>query len=276
MIPLKYIDCPNFTGIIFRRETGQLKGLGGLWQTAREIYGQLPKGNQPVLREGYLDATWKNGAKVKYNHMEHAKDRFSHQGLQYTLIGFDEGTHFEFEQVEYLMSRMRSSSKYPSRMIISCNPSPDHFLYDWVEWYLQEDGLPDPKKDGVERYFIRRGGDFIWANTKEELIERYSTSRKKAKPISFTFISAVIYDNPVCLRENEQYVNFLEGLNDVDRQRLLLGNWKVREQGVHYFNRENLNKADAIPVGATCCRAWDKASQVPSQKEKFPDFTASI
>ncbi|MCP4341355.1 MAG: hypothetical protein GY799_21370 [Desulfobulbaceae bacterium] len=273
MIPLRYVDCPKFNGIVFRRTTVQLKGQGGMFDTAREIFTSIPKNSQPHIREYDLTATWANGAKIKYSHLEHEKNKYDHQGLQYTLIGIDEGTHFSFTQVEYLMSRLRSSSKYPSRMVISCNPDPDSWLYDLVEWYLDDEGLPDPKKDGKVRWFIRRDGEFVWGS-KKELIKRYSTERKPARPISFQFISSTIYDNPIVQENNPEYVDFLEGLNPIDKARLLHGNWKVRPLGANYFSRDDLNKADRVPKGALCCRAWDKAATQPSDVNAYPDYTA--
>lgn len=121
-------------------------------------------------------------------------------------------------------------------MYISCNPDPDcEWLLRMVQWYLDEEGFPDPNKDGVIRYFIRRGDDFLWGDSEEELIEKYGKTdpetgqlypkghKFQVKPISFTFISALIYDNPVMLETNPDYLAFLEGLNRVDRDRLLLG-----------------------------------------------------
>lgn len=174
------------------------------------------------------------------------------------------------------MSRMRSKSKYRSRMVISCNPDPDSWLLPMIEWYLDEEGYPDPEKDGVVRYYIRRDGEFKWASTKKELIEKYSTPRKKARPISFTFISSNIYDNPPCMENNPEYVDLLEGMNHIDKARLLYGNWKVRPKGANYFKREDLQKADRIPQNALYCRAWDKASTSPNDINPYPDYTACI
>ena len=44
------------------------------------------------------------------------------------------------------------------------------------------------------RYFIQMDGGYIWGDTKEELIEKYRTPTFEPKPISFSFISALIYD----------------------------------------------------------------------------------
>ena len=171
------------------------------------------------------------------------------------------------------MSRLRSESKYPSRMVISCNPDPDHPLRNLIAWHLDEDGYPIKERDGVVRYFIRRDGEFIWADTKEEIYEKYG---EKARPLSFTFISALIYDNPPMLENNPDYLAFLEGLNPVDKAQLLMGNWKARPQGANYFQRDWLKEVSCVPKNSIHCRAYDKASSERSTANKFPDFTANI
>lgn len=158
-------------------------------------------------------------------------------------------------------------------MVISCNPDPDHELCKLIQWYLDADGYPMKERDGVIRYFVRRDGDFVWGESKEELIEKFGP---KARPLSFTFISATIDDNPIMDSDNPDYRAFLEGLNPVDKARLLHGNWLVRPQGSNYVTRSMFKVTNTLPPAAKKCRAWDKASTEPSDVTRYPDFTASI
>lgn len=194
LIPLRYIDDPNTAIIMFRRTTPQIKGQGGLFETAVDIYTSMDPDVRPKIKDSTMDMTWPSGATQKYSHMEYIKDKFNHQGLQYTFIGFDEGTQFEWEQIEYLRSRMRSKSKYPSRMVISCNPDPDHELRSLIAWHLDEDGYPIQERDGVIRYFYRYSGETYWGNTVQELGERFKIPEEDwpRKFTSFSFISATI------------------------------------------------------------------------------------
>ena len=91
-----------------------------------------------------------------------------------------------------------------------------------IEWYLDEQGYPDPAKDGIVRWFIRKNGEFIWRDTEEEIYRDFGTG-KSIRPVSFTFISANIYDNPIIIETNPDYLAMLEGLNEVDKARLLHG-----------------------------------------------------
>lgn len=158
-------------------------------------------------------------------------------------------------------------------MVISCNPDPDHKLCELVEWWLDEEGYPILERDGVLRYFIMLDGDYVFADSEEELKATYGDH---VLPLSFTFISATIDDNPVLKETNPQYVAWLDGLNPVDKARLRYGNWYARAQSSGYFKREWLTKEDKAPLGCKEVRGWDKAATEPSDVYPAPDFTASI
>lgn len=193
--------------------------------------------------------------------------------MEFTFIGVDEACQFEWEQLEYMMSRLRSESKYMSRMVMSCNPDPDHEIRNMIAWYLDQDGYPIPERDGVIRWYIRRDGLYIWGDTKEELMKKYGSD---VNPISFSFISSTIYDNPPMLKNNPEYLAQLEGLNEVDKARLLHGNWNVRPEGANYFKRSYLKNVEKEPLNCTYVRAYDKAITERTRDDKTPDFTASI
>lgn len=171
---------------------------------------------------------------------------------------------------------MRSESKYPSRMVISCNPDPDHKIKEMIQWYLTEDGYPIQERDGVVRWFIMMNGAYEWADTRQELVDKYKELNIDVKPVSFSFISSNIYDNPKMLETNGDYLSWLEGLNPIDKARLLHGNWEVRPLGSMYFNRKWVQLVDTMPLDVKKYRAYDKAGSAPSDIEPNPDFTAGI
>ncbi len=285
MIACKYLDCPDFTATFMRRTTPQLMKPGNLWDTGKDVFGQLPrepknfvpkwkKGEQKLLE-------WEHGPVIEYSHCQHEKDLDNYQGSQMTLFAIDEGCQFEWYMIQYLFSRMRSKSKYKSRMIISCNPDPDHMIADMIDFYLDKDGFPIEERLGIERYFYVINDIPTWGETPDELMKKYPDMAKGRDgvvipPMSFTFIASNIYDNPVLIKNNPGYLSALKGLNDIDRARLLDGNWKVRPVGANYFKREDLEKAERIPANAVCARGFDKAGTAPSTGNKYPDRTASI
>lgn len=276
-LPGRYFKDPLFTGAMVRETVSQLMKPGNLWTKANKMYSKLPKEYKPRFLKGDRKvAIFPHGAEIEYTYLNHDGDEENFQGAEYTFIGVDEALQIQFNLITYLFSRLRSQSEFPSRLVMSGNPDPDHEIADMVSWYLDDEGYPHPDKEGITRYFITQGGEFIWADNPEDLINGYKTPYYTPNPLSFSAIFSTIYDNPVCIRQNPEYVSFLEGLPDVEKARLLYGNWFARPEGANYFKRENLRKADSIPLDAVCCRAWDKSSSVPTDLEKFPDYTACI
>ena len=51
--------------------------------------------------------TFPSGAKIYFGSMQYTKDRTNYQGKAFDFIGFDELTHFEWEEYSYMMSRNR-------------------------------------------------------------------------------------------------------------------------------------------------------------------------
>jgi phage terminase large subunit-like protein len=289
MLPLLFVDDPRSNMVMFRRTNPQIKGAGGIFETGCGIYNQLPEGQRPKIKTGDLEVIFPttgkngklayNGAKLKYQQAENvAQSKLNAQGLQWTFVGVDEGTQFEWEQLEYFMSRLRSESKHFSRMVISCNPDPDHKIKEMISWYLNDDGYPDPEKDGVVRYFIQRDGDYHWGDTREELAKKFNIPEKdwQAKILSFSFVSATIFDNPPMIENNPSYLAFLEGLNERDKAQLLHGCWAEFAYGGKYFKREWVKELDRIPYGVNCCRAYDFGASERTTANKNPDPTTSI
>lgn len=166
----------------------------------------------------------------------------------------------------------------------SCNPDSDSWVLSWVEWYLDSAGYPDPKKDGIIRYFVIVDDRPIFADTAEELAEEYpdicyqenGDERVYIPPMTFTFVSGTIFDNKALIKANPKYLSALKAQSPINRARLLDGNWYARAEGSNYFQRNWLNKLDKIPMECTEARGWDLASSEPSDKNRYPDYTASI
>lgn len=79
---LRYMHDKDFEAIYFRRETSQLLGQGGLVYAAADLFRKF--GAEFV--ESKRQITFKlpdgsRGARAKFMHMEHEKNRLGHQGL---------------------------------------------------------------------------------------------------------------------------------------------------------------------------------------------------
>jgi predicted phage terminase large subunit-like protein len=275
---LKYTDTPNFIGVMTRRTTPQLTGPGGLLTKCKRLFGMAYSPDEFTWRakDGKF-VFHKSGAEIYLKHFENDDADVNWQGSEANLFYVDEGTQFTQHMIQYIQSRMRNPScpEVRPHLKITCNPDADHFLRKWVEPYLNEDGTPDRSKDGTLRYFSFQEGDFVWGDTKEELLANYGIPEEFA--LSFTFISATVRDNPIVQKINPKYVANLMGLKGVERARLLDGNWYVRESASGYFKREwlttvNLWDQDIVSY----VRAWDIAGTLPSDVNPNPDWTAGV
>ncbi|MCP3921278.1 MAG: hypothetical protein GY714_01705 [Desulfobacterales bacterium] len=281
MLPLKHINDPFFQGIFFRRQYNELTGAGGLWDTANEMYPQF--GGKANIAN--LKYKFPAGSDVRFSHMFTEKDMFSHRGLQYSFIGFDEIDQFSKEQVTFLMTCLRSKADMDSFCIGTVNPDPDSWVLELVEWYLDDAGFPVEARCGVIRYFVVINGDFVFADDEQWFKDNRPDSVYVTNPVSgekayippktFTFINGNIYDNPALIAKNPRYLSELQNLIDHERARQLWGNWYARPIGSNYFQRDWLVEVEKYPAKSKCCRAWDKAATQPSDTYRWPDYTAS-
>jgi hypothetical protein len=232
--PLRNIEVPGFGGVIFRRTGPQIRNEGGLWDTSMTIYphvGAAPK-------ESLLEWNFSDIAKLKFSHLEHEKNVFDWQGAQIPYIGFDELPHFSKFMFFYLLSRNRSTCGVRPYLRATCNPDPDSWLSEFLEWWIdQTTGFPIPERDGVIRYMLRDGENFIWGDSAEEVYEKgaymldplMQQSGLPAREFikSVTFISGSIYDNKELLKVDPGYLGNLLAQDEQTRSQLLFNNWKI-------------------------------------------------
>lgn len=243
---VRYINNPQFRGVLFRRTSPQIKASGGLWDTSVELYQNIA---EPL--ESTSKWIFREGGVLKMTHLQHEKDKFDHQGSQYAFIGFDELTHFTEGQFFYLLSRNRSTSGIRPLIRATCNPDPDSWVANFIEWWIdQETGFPIPERNGKLRYFVRDGENVVWGDSREEVVERaphiFNDKELKKMDIkdlvkSVTFIGGSIHDNKELLDVDPAYLGNLLSLPEEEKLRLLGGNWKIKPDDtcVYEFNRIN-------------------------------------
>lgn len=268
--PIRHHDNSKFGGAIFRRTSPQLAGAGSLWEEAQGLYRPL---GARMLETPTLRTVFPSGAQLQFLHLQHASDVHDHQGKQYAFIGLDELTHFEESQFWYLVSRMRTTSGVRSYMRCTCNPDPDSFVKDLILWWLDDEGeYARPERSGVVRWFIRDGDAMRWGDTRDELLAYCAAGQE---PMSFTFIMSSLDDNPALTTKDPGYRGRLYSLPQVERERLLKGNWKIRAEGGKYVSLEDFAERwtpDTLPRELQVYGASDFAVTEP-RPGKDPDFT---
>jgi len=88
---IRNITNPQFSAIVFRRESKQIHLPGGLFDTAMEIYPGLgaKHRNQPMV-----EFSFRSGAKIVMTHLNQETDVAAFQGSQIPLLVWDELCHF--------------------------------------------------------------------------------------------------------------------------------------------------------------------------------------
>ena len=284
MVFLKHVHLKNFRGVLVRRTTPQLTGPGGLLEKATKLFELIDPKVQWKPSQDHFQ--FSSGAKIFLRHFQDLKAKDNFQGWEVNKFLVDEGQQFDEEMVVYLLSRMRNPEcpEVAPHMKITCNPDYDSFLRHWLEWWLDpQTGIPIPERDGAMRWFIRVDAKMIWTDTLDEMYEKHGVPGlprghvKQIKPLSMTFISANVYDNPILCAVDPNYVAFLEGLGRVEKARLLHGSWLAREEGAGYFQEEWIQKVKMPPLNAIKrVRAWDISGTTPSEKNPDPDWTAGV
>jgi predicted phage terminase large subunit-like protein len=172
-----------------------------------------------------------------------------------------------------MLSRNRSTCGVKPYIRATCNPDADSWVAEFIAWWIdQETGYPIPERSGKIRWFIRLNDAFLWADTKEELIERYGS---EVMPKSVTFVAAKLSDNKILEKADPGYRANLLALNAVERERLLGGNWKIRPAAGLYFRRGWCEVVDIAPAGLQVVRYWDLAATVKTEGND-PDWTVGI
>lgn len=255
-------DCynPNFRAIIMRKE---IDDLSDMIESSRQVFSQFGDYNR-----SRSDMTWNfhNGGWLKFGYHAGSYDDFRdrYQGRQYAFIGIDEITQMSYEKFKYIITCNRNASFIRNRVIGTCNPDPDSWVAQFIDWWLLESGTPDPEKDGVIRYCFMDGEDIstiVWGNTKDEvyeqckpLIDRLSNKYgsygdpKDNFIMSVCFIEGRLADNKQLLRSDPSYLANLANQSEEQRARDLEGNWKFKTIGDELIKIPAMEKFFTTPI----------------------------
>lgn len=265
---LWHYDTPGFSAVIFRKNANQVRNPGGLWDTSADLFMRF-LGNP---RESSLEWDFPSGAIIKFAHMDMEKDKYSWQGSQICLIGFDELTHFSWGQFVYMLSRNRSICGIRPYIRATTNPDPDSWVRKFIDWWIHPDtGYAIPERSGQIRWFIVLNDETFWSDTKEELTDKYPD----CLPKSVSFIASTVYDNKILLKENPDYLANLQALPRFEREQLLMGNWNIRPSAGMFFQRHYFEVINVLPKNLRFVRYWDRAATRKTETND-PDFTVGL
>lgn len=285
LLDVEHIADPFFASVTFRRDTNQIRNPGGLWDEATALYSSL--GARPLSNS--LEQLFPSGAVSKFAHLEYDADVYAWDGSQIPLLKFDQLESFTESQFWYMLSRNRDPSGHIRPYCrATCNPNPDSWLKRFLAWWIDPTtGYAIPERSGVLRWMLRMGEDLVWADSREELWNRYSfpdltyDDPRQPRPMSVTFIVARIWDNKIGLEKDPGYLSKLMNMPRHERERLLGderlgGNWNVRASAGLLFRREWCPTVPVEPAEVEWVRGWDLAATKPNPTNPDPDWTVGV
>lgn len=242
--PIRHYLVRGFYAVIFRRTYPQIENPGGLWDKSMNLYpyiGGIAK--KSSMEWAFADKSGRQLSKIVFRHMQNEDDWQNYQGTEIPYFGFDELTQFERSQFFKILAWNRSTCGVKPYVRATCNPDPDSFVAELIEWYLRDDGFPDPEKDGKLRYFVTIEDSMIWGDSKPEVYEK-AKSKLDQIPIankmdlikSFSFIKGEVYENRKLLDSDPQYIANLLAMSEEEQLRFLGGNWKIKISKEIIFN----------------------------------------
>ena len=168
----------------------------------RRSYAELKANHvRPILQEyrdlvQYREAdktlSFPNGSFISLGYCSSNRDVLRYQGQEYDIIAIDEATQLSEYQFSVFKACLRGTDAFPRRMYLTCNPG--GVGHAWVK-----------------RLFVDR------------------VYRSDENPEDYLFIPAQVYDNPVLLSADPDYVRQLESLPQKLRDAWLHGRWDVFE-----------------------------------------------
>lgn len=210
MAALEYVGVAGYSALILRRTYTDLAKPGALLDRARMWLSQTSARQTDNGKKW----TFPSGAVLTFGYLENEADKYQYQSAEYQYIAFDEVTQFTESQYTYLFSRLRrlAGVDIPLRMRCASNPAEDPTGFWVAERFVPDDFTPEDAEE--PRIFWKIGQDSIGADVRRP------------------FVPARMEDNPHL--DQAAYSESLDRLDDVTREQLKKGDWRIKKRGNIY------------------------------------------
>ena len=248
--PLRYCHNPNHRGLLLRRTLDELTEL---IDKSRQLYPKAFPGAK--FRESKSTWVFPSGATMWFTYLDKDKDVTRFQGQAFNWIGIDEITQYPTPYVwDYLRSRLRTTDpELQQHLYMRCTANPGGVGGWWVKkTYI--DGL-EPNKP-FPAFDIETQKPFLWPDSHE----------RAGQPLFLRkFVPARLTDNPYLMADG-QYEAMLRSLPDVERRRLLEGDWDVAEGAAfpEFSRQRHVVEHFELPTNWPRIRAADYGYASPS------------
>ena len=235
---LRQVDIPHYRALILRKTYPQLSDL----VDKSQMYYRRAF---PQAQYNATAHVWNfpSGAKIYFGSMQYTKDRTNYQGKAYDFIGFDELTHFEWEEYSYMMSRNRPTGP-GTRVYMRATTNPGGIGHGWVKARFITPAPPGTPI--VETVTVR-------------LPDGTDQQMERAR----VFIPSSVFDNPALLANDPGYLASLASLPEAEKQALLYGSWDSFS-GQVFPNGATTRHIIRISAGPTSLRPLPSPSTGPS------------
>tara|TARA_B100000530_G_scaffold163178_1_gene102704 strand:- start:12560 stop:14224 length:1665 start_codon:yes stop_codon:yes gene_type:complete len=211
--PLRYCHNPNHRGLLLRRTLDELTEL---IDKSRQLYVKaFPKA---IFRESKSTWVFPSGATMWFTYLDRDKDVTRFQGQAFNWIGIDEITQYPTPYVwDYLRSRLRTTDdELRPYMSMRCTGNPGGVGGWWIKKMYVD---PHPSNEAFPATDIETNRQLLYPEGHE----------KARQPLFYRkFIPARLTDNPYLMQDG-RYEAMLRSLPEVERKRLLEGDWDVAE-----------------------------------------------
>jgi len=209
MAALRYVHVPAYSALILRRDFARLSLPGSIMARARQwLAGTDAKwsGQQKLFR-------FPSGATIQFGFVDNPNDRFRYASSEFQTILFDELSEFELADDEsnpylFLFSRLRKQADNPVPLQMLSASNPGNIGHAWVK----------------RRFITDEATRWMMLNEPGIKVFYSDSTRERA------FIPGLLRDNHAIRAED--YEPNLAHLPNVTRQRLLRGDWSIREDSL--------------------------------------------
>lgn len=197
---LRQVSRKEYRAIILRKTYPELEDV---ISRSLDLYGSaFPKATYNTSRHVW---TFPSGAMIYFGSMQHTKDRLKYQGRHYDFVGFDELTHFSWDEYSYLFSRVRSNGP-GLRKYIRATANPGGPGHAWVKARFI---TPAPPGTTIVEESEVEAPDGTIIKTMRDRI----------------FVPSKVFDNPDLINNNPGYIASLAMMPEAERRALLEGDW---------------------------------------------------
>ena len=190
---LRQVHIPHYRALILRKTYPQLSDL--VDKSQMYYRRAFPEAQYNATSHVWV---FPSGAKIWFGSMQYTKDRTNYQGKAYDFIGFDELTHFEWDEYSYMMSRNRPTGP-GTRVYMRATTNPGGIGHGWVKARFITPAPPGTPI--VEEYTVRR------PDGTEQKLQR-----------ARVFIPSSIFDNPALLQNDPGYLASLAAMPEAEKQ----------------------------------------------------------